>query len=88
MQLTNSEEKALPINFFVHLECQDSHLVCANQIGVKNCKATNKPDGYEAIYYEKIREDILRYGFQNMLLSTDNMNPRKYKDIYAQDGCC
>ena len=32
--------------------CQQTYLVSANQIEMENCKASNKPHGYEAIDYE------------------------------------
>jgi hypothetical protein len=35
------------------------HMVCANQIGMESCEATNKPDSYEAVDYEKISEYIM-----------------------------
>lgn len=54
---------------------------------MENCKATNEPDSYEAVDYEKIREDISFYGFPNGLLFIENIDPRKHKHIYAQDGC-
>lgn len=32
-----------------------TYLVTANQIGMENCKATNKPYSYEAVDYETNR---------------------------------
>jgi hypothetical protein len=43
------------------------------------CEATDKPDGNEAVYNEKIRYIIMRECFQNTTLG--KIDPREHKDI-------
>jgi hypothetical protein len=57
------------------------HLVCANQIGMESCEATNKPDSYEAVDHEKISKYIVCCSFPNISLSIKNEDPRKPENV-------
>ena len=53
---------------------------------MENCKATNKPDSYEAVHYEKIRWDVMRHSIPKTAFLLKNVGQRKCKHINAQDG--
>ena len=44
---------------------------------MESCEATNKPDSYEAVDYEKISEYIMWYSFPYIWLPIKNEDPTK-----------
>lgn len=53
---------------------------------MESCEATNKPDSYEAVYYQKIWYIIMCYCLPNATVG--NIDTREREDIYAQTGWC
>lgn len=55
---------------------------------MENRKTTNEPYSYEAVHYENIWWDIMWHSLPHTALSLKDVDHRKQKDVYAQDGWC